>query len=73
MQFAVVFSLHLDWEQAGEKVFPVVTSCNDNPLLHAVILDCADSCSHVEMCWGIKSNMLILRFKLPSFLPFTHK
>lgn len=59
MQFAVVLSPHLDWEQAGEIVFPIVTSCNDNPLLHAVVLDCADSCSHIEICWGIKGNAFI--------------
>lgn len=63
----VVLSPHLDWEQADEIVFPIVTSCNDNPLLHAVILDCADSCSHIEICWGIKGNVFIQRSVLISF------
>ena len=42
---------HLHREQAGEVVFPVVSSGNDNPLLHGVVLDGAYRRPHIEICY----------------------
>lgn len=43
---------NLHREQAAKVGLPVVPSGDDNPLLHAVILDGAYSCSYVEVCCG---------------------
>lgn len=47
---------HLHREQAGKVVLPVVSSSDDNPLLHAVILDGAYSRSHIEI--GYRGQMV---------------
>ena len=39
---------HLYREEAGEVVLPVVAGCDDDPLLHAVVLDAADAGADVE-------------------------
>lgn len=64
------FQAHLDWEQAAEVVFPVVTSGNDDPLLHAVVLDGADGRSHVEVCCE-RRRKLVHPVSRPSF-PLSH-
>lgn len=57
IMFAAEFCrAHLHREQAGKVVLPVVSGCNDNSLLHAVVLDGAYGCSHIEICYSVENQ-----------------
>lgn len=42
---------HRHWEETSKIVLPVISSCNDNPLFHAVVLDGAYIRSHIKICY----------------------